>query len=123
MFQPARIKLILFILCVFSATDSLSGQNRTISGIVTDSTGIPVQSVVIRHTESLSVTATDKNGRFKLILPATSTKQNIEISCVGYNKRIIVLDAGEDDTDLPVIILNEQVLTLDNISVTAVRRN
>lgn len=123
MFQPARIKLLLFILIIFSAADSLSGQNRIISGVVKDSTGIPVQSVIIRHPESLSGTATDKNGWFKLILPAASTKQTIEISCVGYNKRTIVLDAGEDDIDLPVIILNEQVLTLDNISVTAVKRN
>lgn len=123
MFQPARIKLLLFILIIFSAADSLSGQNRTISGVVTDSTGVPVQSVIIRHTEGMRVTSTDKNGRFKLILPSTSTRQNIEISCVGYNKHVVILTAGEDDIDLPVIILKEQVLSLDNISITAVRRN
>jgi len=123
MLQPARIKLLLLILIIFSAADSLSGQNRIISGIVTDSTGIPVQSVIIRHPESMKGTITDVNGKFRLSVPVTSLNHNIQISYIGYKEVTVNIPAGDGDIKIPVIILREQIFTPGNIKVTAFRKN
>jgi TonB-linked SusC/RagA family outer membrane protein len=77
------MKKILQSLLVFALLFSVAfAQNRTVTGTVTDKTGLPVPGVTVKGRGSNAVTATSSEGKFSLSLPASVTV--IEFSSLGY---------------------------------------
>ncbi len=117
-----RIKFFLLLIIVISATNSISGQTRIISGIVTDSIGKPVQSATVRHIESQRVAVTRSNGRFDLSIPVSAKNTGIQITCVGYIEKVIIIPSGSKYITLSPVILSGAVFKVGEIRVTAHRR-
>ncbi len=85
-------KLLLMVLCQLFLLYGIQAQEKTITGKVTDESGIPVAnaSVIVRGTKTGTVTKPD--GSFLLNAPATATA--ITISSVGYETQSINLGAS-----------------------------
>jgi hypothetical protein len=114
---------ILFILILFTnALNIVSGQDRLVSGMVTDSTGLPVEFASIVHKESQRGTTSDSKGRFSLSIPSNTKDNSITISLIGYTNKTIFFEAGDEDIVLPVVVLSHQLQTPGSVKVTALRR-
>ena len=69
-------------------------QNRTVTGIVTDSLsgeGLPYASLIV--TGTTVGTATDEAGRFSLAVPAGT--REVEVSFLGYDTKRVSLPRGK----------------------------
>ena len=85
-----KVSLLLLFFCSLL---SVFGQNRTITGVVTDSItgeGLPYASLVFRGTTVGA--ATDDEGRFTLTAP--SDLCDLEISYLGYDTKTTRVAAG-----------------------------
>ncbi|HNU88176.1 MAG TPA: TonB-dependent receptor plug domain-containing protein, partial [Ferruginibacter sp.] len=63
-------KLILILSAVFVIMQTAAGQNRTISGKVTDEKGTPIEGVTVTSSDGKQGTQTDKSGNYSISLPA-----------------------------------------------------
>ncbi|NER13914.1 SusC/RagA family TonB-linked outer membrane protein [Leptobacterium flavescens] len=77
-----RSYLRILLLLLFGFSISVYGQKREISGIVTDTDGIPLAGANIVERGTSNGTITDFNGRFSLEINVSSDK--IGISFIGY---------------------------------------
>jgi hypothetical protein len=115
---------VLFILILFTiALNSVTGQNRLVSGTLTDSTGVALESASVIHRESQRGATTDSKGKFSISIPVKTSDNRIVISLVGYITRTITFEAGDKDISLPVIVLSQQFHSPGSVMVTALRRN
>ena len=64
-------KLIFILSAVLFTVLSAAGQNRTISGKVTDEKGTPVDGVSVASSDGKHGTSTGKDGTFSISVPAT----------------------------------------------------
>jgi len=118
-----KIRIIFILILFTNALSSVSGQERLVSGMLTDSTGVPLESVSVIHRESRRGITSDAKGRFTLSVPVSTTDNSIYISLVGYVSKTISFDAGKNDISLPVIVLNQQLQSPGSVRVTALRRS
>ena len=102
--------LLLYSLCLTTAS---AGNDKNVKGKVTDSTGngLPGVSIVLKN--STNGTITDVDGNF--ILPIDQEKATLVLSFIGYTTKEIAVKNGV----LTNVILNEDVMALDEIVVTA----
>ena len=89
-----RIRKILLMMIVLGYWLGAGAQNRTVTGIVTDSLsgeGLPYASLIV--TGTTVGTATDEAGRFSLAVPAGA--REIEVSYLGYDTKPVALPRGK----------------------------
>ena len=79
-----NIRLILIFFPVWISLPGFSQQTR-ISGIVTDTEGIPLELVSVQVEKSALGTFTDEKGKYALNAPKTDSCVLV-FSCLGYNK-------------------------------------
>lgn len=60
---------------------------QTIKGRVVDDDGVPLAGASILITGSIYTAITDSQGVFSIAIPATFLEAEIEVSCLGYNKK------------------------------------
>ena len=65
---------------------------KTISGIVSDESGLPLMGVVVSVDGTTTGTITDETGSFNLEVPAESS---VRVSCMGYQTQVFSV-AGQD---------------------------
>ena len=106
-----RLFVITGWLCITLLPVLLYGQNKTITGQVTEVNGLPVSGATIAVKNSTQAVTSDANGRFTLSLPQNA---DLTVSATGYKTQII--KAG-NNTDLQ-IKLAEDAARLDEIVVT-----
>lgn len=92
MFKKVSIRAFSAIMVLFASVlfpTFASGQNRMISGVVTDESGVSVigAGVVVVGQRTIGTT-TDIDGAYKLSVPAGAT---IEFSCIGYDNQTVVV--------------------------------
>jgi hypothetical protein len=118
MFKTLSTLLLLFIsLSVFS-------QDFSLVGTVVDENNQPISfsNVVIYSTEDLSIidgTTTDDEGNFKFpkVKPGNYT---LKTTYLGFEESSITIHLIKD-TNLGIIVLKEQIETLDDVTITAKR--
>jgi hypothetical protein len=118
-----RIRIAFLLVLFTSAVYTINGQNRIISGMVTDSAGVPLESATVIHRESFSGSSTDSGGRFRFAIPGSAKNNSIEISLVGYVPRTVIFDAGEKDVTIPVIIMKQQLISPGSVNITALHHD
>ena len=123
MLSRHKTKIALTVALFISVVSAVAGQDRLITGMVTDSTGLPLEAATVIHHESLRGITTDSNGKFVLSIPADSRENSVEISLTGFVTRTISFPPGEKDVLLPVTILNHKYQTPGSVSVTALRKS
>ena len=101
----AGVLSILVLLCIPAFS-----QTKVVSGRVTDSVGQPLQGVSVIPRGQSGGTATDKNGEFRISVPART--KTLTLSIVGYaSKEVPANGTGITVTLLPVnTALNEIVV-------------
>jgi len=103
------MKKLIFLLVVFQICFKISAQNNLIKGTVSGITYIgneikserlPFANVYL--SDQKSVTTTDKNGKFAIVLPA---KEGLKIiaSFVGYKSDTIQMKPGQNNIDFVLI--------------------
>lgn len=75
-------KIILFFSAALLCMLSVTAQDRPVSGKITDERGIPLQGVSIISPDGKSGTQTDKDGNYKITLPAGT--KSITFSAVDF---------------------------------------
>jgi len=118
-----KIRIIFILILFTNALNIVTGQYRIVSGMLTDSTGVPLESASVIHRESRRGTTSDVKGRFALSIPVNTTDNNIDVSLVGYVGKTVSFEAGENDISLHVIVLRQLLQSPGSVRVTAMRRN
>ena len=96
------MKFTVSLCCLLISLSTFAQNSLRITGTVKDSEGLSVISAVVRQTDKTSnATVTDKDGKFKMILPKD---KSIEISCLGYITKIIKVDGKEKDLDITLVL-------------------
>ena len=90
----------------------LFGQNKTVSGKVSDAKGNPIANVSVVVRQTGQGTTTDAEGKFRLTVPANA---ELVISSTGFKSRS--LNLTDNPADLS-IRLEEDVARLDEVIVT-----
>jgi iron complex outermembrane receptor protein len=84
------LRAILPLLIILFATVHLMAQTRSITGVVTDKTGgVPIAGANVMVKGSNIGAPTDKEGKFELQVPASST--TLVISFLGYDSEEILI--------------------------------
>jgi len=90
---------------------------RTLSGVVTDTSGIPLAQVRVTVLEARRGTTTDPEGRYTLPgLP--SGTYGVSFALVGYAPQVLRVSVGDTDVSLDVV-LRPTLIELPEIQVTA----
>lgn len=102
--------LVMYLCCIAIAS---AANDKNIKGKVTDSTGseLPGVSIVLKDTEEGTIT--DIEGNF--MLPVDKDRATLILSFIGFTTKEVAVKSGIYHS----IILNEDVLALDEVVVTA----
>src|SRR6476660_1930267 len=105
---------IIFILGL--APLGLLGQNKLLSGRITDMSGRPIASASVTIVQTNIGTSTDVDGQFKIDVPAGAT---LSISSTGYKTQTISTGSGDNLQ----VKLEEDFARLDEVVVTGLATN
>ena len=95
----------------------VSQKKHTLKGVVLDNnTNEPIIGAAILVTGTGSGTTTDIDGNYQLEVPANA--KSIEISYIGYEKKVMPFD-GRNLNDFRVILLKEEGLSVDEVTIVA----
>lgn len=106
---------ILFSTSICLATTSAIAQDKTITGVVTDTSSEPIPGVSVQVKGKKIKTITSSEGKFTLILPADYTSRNITFSFVGMKSKVVKWDGKPMK-----VILEEDSKSLDDVVVTGI---
>ena len=102
------------------ARDSTRVESRQVKGKVTDEKGVPLPGVTVRLAGTTVGTATDVDGKFRLVLPADTA--TLVVSFIGMKTvsvKLPLLKAGEVRKELTIVLRDEDV-KLEDVIVTGI---
>ena len=105
-----------FLLLVFS----VSAQRITISGIVTDSSELPIELASVQIKGTINGAFTNEKGKYSLSTNVQKDSLVLVFSCLGYNTTQINLPSPEQDVVLNVK-MRVQSYELEGVTVTSNR--
>lgn len=109
--KPFKFQILLFVMFFLSVFSSW-GQQRTISGMVTDAgNGEPLPGTTVTIKGTLSGTITDQEGKFMIQVPEKAAY--LTFSFVGYSSK----DVEIGKSSVINVALEEEVVGLDEIVV------
>jgi len=111
-----KIIKILFILVLFSVTQSTYAQS-IVSGSVTNDEGDPVfgATVSLKNTDNTFGVLTDRNGVFELNIPQGN--YDFEVRYLGYASNQKSVNVNTTPLNLGAIVLVEAAENLQNVEV------
>ncbi len=83
-----KFKQLMLMGILFLFAHQLSAQKQPVTGKVTDSKGLPIESATVQIKSTKAGTSTDKDGRFTVMALPTDV---LEIVSVGYKPRTIAV--------------------------------
>ena len=120
------IRLFMILLLGFplltraGTVDSTRVANREVRGKVVDEKKLPIPGVSVRLGGTSMGTATDVDGKFKLLIPADTA--TLVVSFIGMKTEIVKiprLKAGAEQKEL-TIVLREEDVKLEDVVVTGI---
>ena len=115
------ILLLFFPLLTRAGTvDSTRVGNREVRGKVVDENKLPIPGVSVRLGGTSMGTATDVDGKFKLLVPADTA--TLVVSFIGMKTEVVKiprLKAGVEQKEL-TIVLREEDVKLEDVVVTGI---
>jgi len=118
-----KILLPVFIFLYMFPNIRLTGQERIVSGTVTDTAGVAIPAATV-YLPALNIgTVTSENGTFSLTFDYDGNDSVMVVfTCIGYRKLTIALGPNQPDNHVTVKLLN-QVIVMDDVRVTATRQD
>jgi hypothetical protein len=110
-----RISLLLILIALFSFSGTYA-QRATITGKITDSTGMPLVNASIHIVKSRLTTVADVNGVYTLSVPADSSF-SAEFSYISFAKKTVKINALKPGEVHKINIVLGSTYTLDNVVV------
>ncbi len=107
------MKCLILLLCSILFHVLLHAQTRTVSGIVRDASGQPVEAATVKVKGKTIVTTTNAQGKFDMAVPGGSV--TLEVSSVGF----LAKDFNAGTGDYLEIRLDQYGATLSEVVVTA----
>ncbi|MDR0732503.1 MAG: TonB-dependent receptor [Dysgonamonadaceae bacterium] len=114
-----NIRLALFLPLLWLSL-SVFPQQARISGVVTDTDGVPLELVSVSVEKSIIGTFTDEKGRYTLHAPATDSCVLV-FSCLGYGKTKRIIPSASGDMAVNVR-MKKTDFELGAVTVTARRQ-
>ena len=120
------IRLFMILLLGFplltraGTVNSTRVENREVRGKVVDEKKLPISGVSVRLGGTSMGTATDVDGKFKLLVPADTA--TLVVSFIGMKTEVVKvprLKAGEEQKEL-TIVLREEDVKLEDVVVTGI---
>ena len=120
------IRLFMILLLGFplltraGTVNSTRVENREVRGTVVDEKKLPIPGVSVRLGGTSMGTATDVDGKFKLLVPADTA--TLVVSFIGMKTEVVKvprLKAGEEQKEL-TIVLREEDVKLEDVVVTGI---
>ena len=120
------IRLFMILLLGFplltraGTVDSTRVENREVRGKVVDEKKLPIPGVSVRLGGTSMGTATDVDGKFKLLVPADTA--TLVVSFIGMKTEVVKiprLKAGVEQKEL-TIVLREEDVKLEDVVVTGI---
>ena len=102
------------------ARDSTRVESRQVKGKVIDEKGVALPGVTVRLAGTMVGTATDVDGKFRLVLPADTA--TLVVSFIGMKTvsvKLPLLKAGEVRKELTIVLRDEDV-KLEDVIVTGI---
>ncbi|HEX6427028.1 MAG TPA: SusC/RagA family TonB-linked outer membrane protein, partial [Niastella sp.] len=104
-------RVLITFLWVLALTIPAFAQTKTISGIISDQTGVPLLKATIKVKGGKVSTVSDANGQFKLVVPEGATE--LEVSYVGMkpvtvsinNKETVLVTLNVTDSKLNEVVV------------------
>ncbi|KQR71014.1 SusC/RagA family TonB-linked outer membrane protein [Pedobacter sp. Leaf176] len=113
-----RIFYIILLLSLLAIT-KLSGQTRTITGLVTDrADGGPIPGVSVRVAGTTTGVATGSDGRYSLTI--TAGQATLQFSSVGY--AVLSIPVGNSNIVNAALVANNRELNEVVVTANAIRR-
>lgn len=110
---------MILILIVTSVSLQLSGQDRIVTGHITDDRDVPIVGPTICQVNTTNCTRADKDGIFHLnLLPGKET--TLKVECLGFNPVEVVLD---DSGGYPLKIVLMPAYITDDLLPEMLDRN
>lgn len=122
MIRSSAIRL-LFIFHLLSLIPAavLQGQEKVITGVVTDTSGVAVTGSTVYIPELGKGTVSREDGSFRLVfIPGERDKILLRISCVGYASDTLTLDPGSLPGSITVRLI-PLITILEGVEVRATR--
>ncbi|MBO9202710.1 MULTISPECIES: SusC/RagA family TonB-linked outer membrane protein [Niastella] len=86
-------RVLIIVLWVLAQTSPAHAQTKTISGIISDQNGLPLEKATIKAKGAKFQTVTDANGSFKITIPEKAT--SLEVSYVGMKPVTVSVDGKQ----------------------------
>jgi TonB-linked SusC/RagA family outer membrane protein len=86
-------RILITFLWVLAITSPAFAQTRTITGIISDQNGIPLEKASIKERSGKASAVSDANGHFKLVVPEKATM--IEVTYVGMKPVDVVIEGKQ----------------------------
>ncbi len=115
-----RLYRISFITVIFlcAIIEGYAFQQQRITGIVSDSSGIPIEKASVTIASTSSGTYTDDLGRFSLNIPGGMDEFTVILSYVGYRTETRIIRNTGNDITLNVE-LQRETKEIEEITITA----
>ncbi|MDR1719359.1 MAG: TonB-dependent receptor [Dysgonamonadaceae bacterium] len=114
-----NVRFLVLALVILLGPLLLKAQKSRITGIVTDSEGLPIELATVGVRGTLNGAFTDEKGRYSLSV-TTGDSCVLVFSCLGYNKTQRVIPSVDGDMQVSVR-MRRLSLSLDGVTVTAGR--
>ena len=114
--------LLIFTMIAFPLYSVAQQSKCTLAGNIADMQNIPVayaSVAVYDDAKPVAGTITDNNGKFVLKVPMNIDGYKLAVEFVGYTKYTCNLTLDKSSIDLGTIILKEESIVLDGVTVTA----
>ena len=115
-----KSKISGLILLLFFCPEILLSQQAVLKGIVSDSTGHPVESVSISISGLSRGTITDQNGIYSIKVPSDGSEYLVLYSHVGFKTQKLTIKCDQPEITINVI-LSEEVKGIGEITVSSGR--
>jgi TonB-linked SusC/RagA family outer membrane protein len=86
-------RVLMLFVWVLAQTSPVFAQTKTISGIISDQNGVPLEKATIKAKGEKAQAVSDANGRFRLAVPERANA--IEVSYVGMKPVTVAIDGKE----------------------------
>lgn len=86
-------RVLMLFVWVLAQTSSVYAQTKTVSGIISDQNGVPLEKATIKAKGVKAQAISDANGRFRLAVPEQANA--IEVSYVGMKPVTVSIDGKE----------------------------
>ncbi len=111
-----ELSFIVFLL-ISSVFMSLAAQNGLIQGVVVDENNQPLEFVSIAIEGTSKGTISNSDGRYSLKVKPGENLTAV-FSIIGYNKKVVMFNIGEDETKLLNVNLSPSLTELPEVEIT-----